>query len=64
MAQQRFLEEATCPAFHADRELLSASAYSRDYFCAGRSNCHRMVHRTRDVDVNLEVLRSHFGGAG
>ena len=28
------------------------------------SNCHRMVHRTRDVHANLEMLRSHFGGAG
>jgi hypothetical protein len=22
------------------------------------------VHRARDVDANLEMLRSHFGGAG
>jgi hypothetical protein len=24
------------------------------------SNCHRMIHRTRDTDGNLNALRSHF----
>jgi len=24
------------------------------------SNCHRMIHRTKDVDGNLEALRAHF----
>lgn len=24
------------------------------------SNCHRMVHRSKDVDENLQVLRDHF----
>jgi hypothetical protein len=28
------------------------------------SNCHRMIHRSRDVDANLAMLRSHFGNAG
>ena len=25
------------------------------------ANCHRMIHRTRDADANLAVLRGHFG---
>ena len=24
------------------------------------SNCHRMIHRSRDVDKNLQILRDHF----
>ena len=24
------------------------------------SNCHRMIHRTKDVEENLQVLRTHF----
>ena len=27
------------------------------------SNCHRMIHRTRDADANLTSLREHFSNA-
>jgi hypothetical protein len=26
------------------------------------ANCHRIIHRTRDAEGNLAVLREHFGG--
>jgi len=26
------------------------------------ANCHRMIHRTRDAEGNLALLREHFGG--
>jgi hypothetical protein len=28
------------------------------------SNCHRMIHRTRDADANLTSLRQHFSSDG